>query len=90
MSHPKNELHELLPYLRPHEIAEIERLSMPPKDANGCVVFLSDDGDHEAEKHEAVQAYIRENGYMPPEPVLAIVFDTAPAGGWSGVSHSPG
>ena len=76
MSHPKNELHELLPFLKSHELAELERLAMPPKDANGCLIFLSEDGDREAEKQEAIQAYVEKNGYLPPAPLLCIVFDT--------------
>lgn len=75
MSHLKNETSELLQYLRPHELAELEMLAMSPKDANGCVVMLTGGSDREAETKAGIQAYIKENGYHPPTPVICIAFD---------------
>ena len=85
MSHPKNETNELLQYLRPHEIAELEMLATPPKDANGCVIFLTADGDYEAETQDGIAKYLSKNGYMPPAPVLCVKFDPPPPSGFAGI-----
>ena len=60
-------------------------LATPPKDANGCVIFLTEGGDHETETQDGIAKYLSENGYMPPLPVLCVQFDPPPPGGFAGV-----
>lgn len=72
MSHPKNELDELLQYLTPQERDELETLATPPADASLCVaVQFDDETDVEA---KAVQDYVARNGYPPPS-VIRVCFD---------------
>ena len=80
MSHPKNETAELLHYLKPHELAELEMLAMPPSNANGCTVFINNNADIDAEREAGIQDYVAKNGYMPPA-VICVMFDDMPRGG---------
>lgn len=88
MSHPKNETAELLQYLKPHELAELEMLATPPKDACGCMVMVNNNADLDAEREAGIQDYVAKNGYMPAI-VMCVMFDDAPPGGWPGLVHTP-
>ncbi|MYN45933.1 hypothetical protein GTP23_12830 [Pseudoduganella sp. FT93W] len=72
MSHPKNELNELMQYLTPHELAELEKLATPPTDASLCVaVFDRADDGIEA---KATRDYIEQHGCYPPS-LIRVVFE---------------
>ena len=75
MSHPKNEIAELLQYLTPQEHAELDMLATPPSNACYCLTIHKTGNNHEAETQEAIAEYIHRNGYAPPV-VTHVVFVT--------------
>ena len=58
---------------------------MPPENAHGCVAFMTEDGTREEEIQAAIDKYVSENGYMPPMPILHVVFDAPPPSGFAGI-----
>lgn len=68
-SHLKNDTAALLPFLTQHELAELQKLSIPPSNANGCVKF--------GETDMAEERYIEQYGYAPPM-VIEVSFVQSP------------